>query len=138
MGSWVLASWAGPIPTPIIRCGAFFPRKPARNWSPFARATRPRLGISPAQWGFISYETDWRRLVERDDIDLIDIASPNDTHTEIAVAAAEAGKMVACEKPLGRSLAEARRMVEAVERAGVANMVWYNYRRVPALPSQGR
>ncbi len=86
-----------------------------------------------AQWGFISYETDWRRLVARDDIDLIDIASPNDTHAEIAVAAAEAGKMVACEKPLGRSLAEARRMVNAVERARVANMIWYNYRRVPAL-----
>ena len=86
-----------------------------------------------SQWGFGSHETDWRRLVERDDIDLIDIASPNDTHAEIAVAAAQAGKMVACEKPLGRTVAEAKRMVEAVERAGVANMVWYNYRRVPAL-----
>ena len=86
-----------------------------------------------AQWGFGSNETDWRRLVERDDIDLIDIASPNDTHAEIAIAAAQAGKMVASEKPLGRTFAELRRMVEAVERASVANMVWYNYRRVPAL-----
>ena len=86
-----------------------------------------------AQWGFGSHVTDWRKLVERDDIDLIDIASPNDTHAEIAMAAAKAGKMVACEKPLGTTLAEARRMVEVVERAGVANMVWYNYRRVPAL-----
>ncbi|MDW6026263.1 Gfo/Idh/MocA family oxidoreductase [Mesorhizobium sp. BAC0120] len=86
-----------------------------------------------AQWGFDSYETDWRRLIERSDIDLIDIASPNDTHAEIAVAAAGAGKMVACEKPLGRTVAEARRMAEAVERAAVPNMVWYNYRRVPAL-----
>lgn len=85
------------------------------------------------QWGIRSYETDWRRLVERDDIDLIDIASPNDTHAEIALAAAKAGKMVACEKPLGRTLAEAQGMVDAVEAAGVANMVWYNYRRVPAL-----
>src|SRR6185295_8983694 len=84
-------------------------------------------------WGYESIETDWRKLVERDDIDLIDIASPNDTHAEIAMAAAKAGKMVACEKPLGTTLAEARRMVEVVERAGVANMVWYNYRRVPAL-----
>src|SRR5213080_1851742 len=84
-------------------------------------------------WGYESVETDWRRMVERKDIDLIDIASPNDTHAEIALAAATAGKMVACEKPLGRTLVEARHMAEAVERAGVANMVWYNYRRVPAL-----
>jgi len=84
-------------------------------------------------WGYASSEGDWRRLVERDDIDLIDIASPNDTHTEIAIAAAEAGKMVMCEKPLGRTAAEAEKMVAAVEAAGVANMVWYNYRRVPAV-----
>ena len=84
-------------------------------------------------WGFEGFETDWNRLVERNDIDLIDIASPNDTHAEIAIAAARAGKMVACEKPLGRNLAESRAMVEAVTAVGVANMVWYNYRRVPAL-----
>jgi myo-inositol 2-dehydrogenase/D-chiro-inositol 1-dehydrogenase len=84
-------------------------------------------------WGYQSIETDWRALVERTDIDLIDIASPNDTHAEIAIAAARAGKMVTCEKPLGRNAAEARAMVSAVEAAGVANMVWYNYRRVPAV-----
>ena len=85
------------------------------------------------QWGYESSVTDWRRLVDDKDIDLIDIASPNDTHMEIAIAAAEAGKMVMCEKPLGRSAAESRKMVDAVEKAGVANMVWYNYRRVPAV-----
>ena len=85
------------------------------------------------QWGFESAETDWRKLVARPDIDLIDIASPNDTHAEIAVAAAKAGKMVMCEKPLGRNVGESMRMVEAVESAKVANMVWYNYRRVPAV-----
>lgn len=85
------------------------------------------------QWGYESCETDWRRLVARKDIDLIDIASPNDTHLEIAVAAAEAGKMVLCEKPLGRSGNESRKMVAAVEAAKVPNMVWYNYRRVPAI-----
>lgn len=84
-------------------------------------------------WGYESIETDWRSLVERDDIDLIDIASPNDTHAEIAVAAAKAGKMVMCEKPLGRNASESAAMVEAVEKAGVPNMVWYNYRRVPAV-----
>jgi predicted dehydrogenase len=85
------------------------------------------------RWGYESAETDWRALIDRKDIDLIDIASPNDTHSEIAIAAAEAGKMVLCEKPLGRNLAEARAMVAAVERSSVPNMVWYNYRRVPAV-----
>jgi myo-inositol 2-dehydrogenase/D-chiro-inositol 1-dehydrogenase len=86
-----------------------------------------------AQWGFESSETDWRKLIERKDIDLIDIASPNDTHKEIAIAAAQRGKMVLCEKPLGRNAAESREMVKAVEAAKVPNMVWYNYRRVPAV-----
>ena len=86
-----------------------------------------------AQWGYQSTETDWRKLLSRSDIDLIDIATPNDSHAEIAIAAAQAGKMVMCEKPLGRSPAESTRMVAAVERAGVPNMVWYNYRRVPAV-----
>ncbi len=85
------------------------------------------------RWGYESFETDWQSLVDRKDIDLIDIASPNDTHAAIAVAAAKAGKIVLCEKPLGRDLAEAKQMVEAVERAHVPNMVWYNYRRVPAV-----
>lgn len=85
------------------------------------------------QWGYGSAETDWRKLLERSDIDLIDIASPNDTHAEIAIAAAGAGKMLMCEKPLGRNAAESERMVAAVETAGVPNMVWYNYRRVPAV-----
>jgi myo-inositol 2-dehydrogenase/D-chiro-inositol 1-dehydrogenase len=85
------------------------------------------------RWGYESIETDWRRLIDAKDIDLIDIASPNDTHAEIAIAAAKAGKMVLCEKPLGRNPAESEAMVKSVEEAGVANMVWYNYRRVPAV-----
>jgi len=85
------------------------------------------------QWGYESTETDWRVLVAREDIDLIDIASPNDTHAEIATAAAAAGKMVTTEKPLARGGAESEQMVKAVDAAGVPNMVWYNYRRVPAV-----
>ncbi|MGD0715795.1 MAG: Gfo/Idh/MocA family oxidoreductase [Gaiellaceae bacterium] len=84
-------------------------------------------------WGYESVETDWRKLVEREDIDLIDICSPNNTHLDIAVAAAEAGKMVLCEKPLAMNADEGAKMVEAVAKAGVANMVWFNYRRVPAV-----
>jgi predicted dehydrogenase len=85
------------------------------------------------QWGYQSTETDWRKLIERKDIDVIDIAASNDMHLEIAVAAAQAGKMVMCEKPLGRNAAESAKMVSAVEKAKVPNMVWYNYRRVPAV-----
>ena len=84
-------------------------------------------------WGYESVESDWRALLTRKDIDAIDICVPNDLHAEIAIAAAEAGKMVLCEKPLARSEAEGKPMVEAVEKAGVPNMVWYNYRRVPAV-----
>ncbi len=86
-----------------------------------------------AQWGWDSIETDWRKLIARDDIDLIDIASPNDTHAPIALAAAKAGKMILCEKPLSMNGPEGQKMVQAVERAKVPNMVWYNYRRVPAV-----
>ncbi len=85
------------------------------------------------QWGYASWETDWRRLIERSDIDVVDIATPNNSHHEIALAAARAGKHVLCEKPLAMNLAQAEEMVAAVEQAGVANMVWYNYRRVPAI-----
>ncbi len=85
------------------------------------------------QWGYESVETDWRKLIERKDIDAIDICVPNNLHKEIALAAAEAGKMILCEKPLALNATEGETMVKAVEEAGVPNMVWYNYRRVPAV-----
>jgi predicted dehydrogenase len=85
------------------------------------------------KWGYESVETDWRALVGRKDIDAIDICTPNNSHAEIAIAAAGAGKMILCEKPLAMNLVEGRAMVEAVETAGVPNTVWYNYRRVPAV-----
>lgn len=85
------------------------------------------------QWQYESIETDWRALIARDDIDAIDICTPNNSHAEIAIAAAEAGKMILCEKPLALNPEEGEKMVAAVEKAGVANTVWYNYRRVPAV-----
>jgi predicted dehydrogenase len=85
------------------------------------------------QWGYESVETDWKALIARDDIDAIDICAPNNMHAEIAIAAAEAGKMILCEKPLARTLDEAVLMVKAIEKADVKNTVWYNYRRVPAV-----
>lgn len=84
-------------------------------------------------WGYESVETDWRRLVERKDIDALDICVPNNLHKEIALAAAAAGKMILCEKPLSMNTADGLEMVAAVEKAGVPNTVWYNYRRVPAV-----
>jgi len=84
-------------------------------------------------WHWESCETDWRKLIERDDVDVIDVCVPNRLHHEIVLAAAEAGKIVLCEKPLAMSVAEAREMVEAVERTGKPNMVWFNYRGAPAV-----
>ncbi|MGI8982383.1 MAG: Gfo/Idh/MocA family protein [Pirellulaceae bacterium] len=85
------------------------------------------------QWGYESTETDWRKLLERKDIDAVDICVPNNLHKEIAIAAAKAGKMILCEKPLAMNGAEGEEMCQAVEKAGVANIVWYNYRRIPAV-----
>ncbi len=84
-------------------------------------------------WGFAAVETDWRAVIARDDVDMIDICVPNNLHKDIAIAAAEAGKWVVTEKPLAMDVAEGEAMVAAVEKARVPNMVWYNYRRVPAV-----
>ncbi len=85
------------------------------------------------QWGYEDIETDWRELIKRPDIDIIDICVPNDLHKPIAIAAAKAGKMVLTEKPLSLTTREGNAMVKAVEDAGVPNLVWYNYRRMPAV-----
>jgi predicted dehydrogenase len=94
---------------------------------------RQKLEEFAARWGYESIETDWRKLIERDDIDLVDVCVPNFMHHDCVIAAAEAGKMVVCEKPLAMSTQEAEEMVAAIEKAGVANMVSFNYRRVPAI-----
>jgi len=86
-----------------------------------------------AAYGWESYETDWRRLVERKDIDLIDICTPTDSHRDIAVAAAEHGKHVFCEKPLAMNLGEVKEMLDAATKAGVKHLAGFNYRRVPAV-----
>ncbi|WP_433299376.1 Gfo/Idh/MocA family protein [Pseudonocardia sp. CA-142604] len=86
--------------------------------------------------GWRATETDWKALLRRDDVELVDICTPGDTHAEIAIAALDAGKHVLCEKPLANTVDEARAMVAAAERAqakGVRNMVGFNYRRVPAV-----
>ena len=110
-----------------LRPGADRARRPRR---------RPRSPTPPAGSAGSRTETDWRRVIERDDIDLVDICTPGDTHAEIAIAALEAGKHVLCEKPLANTVAEAEAMAEAAARAaakGVRSMVGFTYRRVPAI-----
>ena len=92
-----------------------------------------RVAAAADKFGFESYETDYRALLARDDIDLIDIVTPGNSHAEIAVAAARAGKMVICEKPLANTVAEAEQVLAAVKDAGVPNAVCFNYRRAPAI-----
>jgi predicted dehydrogenase len=95
-----------------------------------------RVAEAAARLGWESTETDWTRLLTRDDIDLVDVCTPGDSHAEIAIAALDAGKHVLCEKPLANTVAEAQAMTEAAERAaanGVLAMVGFTYRRVPAI-----
>jgi predicted dehydrogenase len=105
--------------------------------SPRMRAVcgRDEAGVRDAaiSLGWEGYETDYRRLLERDDIDLVDVATPGNTHHEIAIAALEAGKHVLCEKPLANTLEEAREMLDAARAAATINMVCFNYRRVPSV-----
>lgn len=116
------------------RIGDFFPELQYRPVLKAVCARREdKVKAFAEQWGYESYETDYKELIARDDIDAIDICTPNDSHADIAIAAAKAGKMVLCEKPLSRTVEEGQKMVDAVEKAGVANTVWYNYRRLPAV-----
>jgi predicted dehydrogenase len=108
------------------------PRRPPRMKVICGR-THARVEAAARQFGWEEAATDWREVVERDDIDLVDISTPGDLHAEIAIAAARAGKAVFCEKPLANSVAEARAMVAAVAEAGVVHMLCHNYRRIPAV-----
>lgn len=85
------------------------------------------------RFGWEETSTDWRETVRRPDIDVVDICTANDTHAEIALAAARAGKAILCEKPLAMNVAQCQRMVEAVKKAGVTHMICHNYRRIPAM-----
>src|SRR5699024_727700 len=95
--------------------------------------TEEKVRDFAVQWGYESIETDWKDIIARDDIDIVDICTPNNMHAYIAIAAAEAGKMVVLEKPLARNIEEGEAMVEAVEKADIPNFVSFNYRRIPAI-----
>jgi predicted dehydrogenase len=83
--------------------------------------------------GWDEWATDWREVVDRADVDIVDVATPGDSHAEIAIAAARAGKAILCEKPLANDVRQARAMLAAVRKAGVPNMICHNYRRAPAV-----
>jgi predicted dehydrogenase len=115
---------------PVTQIGHFFDL-PFELRRVICGRNQPGLEKMAATWGWEEISTDWRSVIGRDDIDVVDVATPNWLHAEMAIAAAEAGKIVLCEKPLAVSPGQARRMVDAVR--GVPNMVWFNYRRVPAI-----
>jgi predicted dehydrogenase len=99
---------------------------------------RNAAGVEQAaqKWGWAESATDWREVIARDDIDVIDVVTPGDLHAEIAIAALEAGKHVLCEKPLANTVEEASRMLAAADAAaarGRIAMVGFTYRRVPAV-----
>ena len=141
--------------TPEIGIGmvgyAFMGAAHSRAWATVGQAfdvpLRPRMTVlagrdgaatrrAARRYGWRHAETDWRAVIERDDVQLVDICTPGDTHAEIAIAALDAGKHVLCEKPLANTLAEAEAMTAAAARAasrGVRSMVGFNYRRVPAI-----
>ena len=85
------------------------------------------------EFGWEEYCTDWEEVIKRDDIDLIDVATPTNMHKDISIAAIKAGKHVFCEKPIALSAKEAREMLEAAEKSGIVHMLGHNYRRVPAI-----
>jgi predicted dehydrogenase len=118
-----------------LQVNHFFPRerRPVLKACYGRQEDRKKLDDFASKWGYESIETDWRKVVEREDIDLVDVCVPNFMHHDCVIAAAEAGKIIVCEKPLAMNVAEGEAMAAAVEKAGVANMVSFNYRRVPAI-----
>ncbi|MEV7965007.1 Gfo/Idh/MocA family oxidoreductase [Sphaerisporangium sp. NPDC088356] len=116
--------------------GAFFDLPVAPVMAVLSGRSKDRTAAAAADLGWAAVENDWKDLIKRDDVDIVDICTPGDSHAEIAIAALEAGKHVLCEKPLANTVAEAEAMVAAAERAaerGVRSMVAFNYRRVPAV-----
>ena len=112
----------------------FFPELPATvEMATICGRNKAAVDKAASVLGWKNVATDWRAVIADRSIDIIDITTPNDTHAEIAIAAAQAGKAILCEKPLAKGVAEAEKMVEAVKKAGVVNMVCHNYRRIPAV-----
>ncbi|GAA3232477.1 Gfo/Idh/MocA family protein [Nonomuraea helvata] len=113
--------------------GAFFDLPLTPRMAVIAGRSKERTEAAAAQLGWADVETDWRELIKRDDVQIVDICTPGDSHAEIAIAALQAGKHVICEKPLANTVEEAQAMVRAAASATGRSMVAFNYRRVPAI-----
>ena len=113
--------------------GRFFTPKHLPRMKVLCGRTLDSVKAAAEQLGWEEAATDWREVVRRKDIDIVDISTPGDSHAEIAIEAAKAGKVVFCEKPLANTVKEAERMLAAVKKAGVLHMICHNYRRVPAV-----
>jgi predicted dehydrogenase len=127
---------------------AFMGRAHSNAWRQVSRFFSPRLTPrlkvicgrdrsnvrkAASRLGWEEWATDWREVVARPDVDVVDVSTPGDSHAQIAIAAARAGKAILCEKPLANDVAQAKAMLKAVQKAGVVNMVCHNYRRAPAV-----
>ncbi len=111
----------------------FFPQVSPPTMKVICGRNKAAVEKARRQWGWQEIETDWKKAIGREDVGLVDICTPGNLHKPIALAAAKAGKHILCEKPLSNNLKEAVEMLEAVEKAGVKNLVAFNYRRVPAI-----
>ena len=116
-----------------LNVGKFFPVAPLPVMHTVAGRSAADLEDFARRWGWQHFATDWREVVHSTDVGLVDIATPNDVHAEQGIAALEAGKHVACEKPLAGTLAAAKTMTDAAAQAAGKTFVWFNYRRVPAV-----
>ena len=119
-----MASWAKHTRMPMRKRIIFLTSNTSRSCKPFVLAIQKKPSRLPINWGYESIETDWRKLLDRKDIDAVDICTPNNLHKEIAIAAAKAGKMILCEKPLAMNAAEGEEMCPAVEKAEVV-ATWF-------------
>ena len=113
--------------------GRFFTPKHLPRMKVLCGRTPAAVKTAADQLGWEETSTDWRQVVRRKDIDIVDIVTPGDSHAEIAIEAAKAGKVVFCEKPLANTVKEAEQMLAAVTKAGVTHMICHNYRRAPAV-----
>jgi predicted dehydrogenase len=113
--------------------GPFFKPRLTPRLKVICGRTRAKVEAAAREYGWEEAATDWEEVVARQDVDIVDVSAPGDMHAPIAIAAARAGKVVLCEKPLANTVAEADRMLAAVQKAGVLHMICHNYRRAPAV-----
>jgi predicted dehydrogenase len=113
--------------------GRFFSPRLTPRLKVLCGRDRANVEKAASRLGWDEWATDWREVIARPDVDVVDVATPGDSHAEIAIAAAKAGKAILCEKPLANDVREAKAMLKAVRKAGVPHMICHNYRRIPAV-----